>query len=306
MKIIFGPVNSRRFGKSLGIDLSPTKKQCNFDCLYCELAPAKTVDSYEEVILVQEIMEALKATLDEHRDIDVLTITANGEPTLYPYLSELMDEINSVKGTIRTLILSNAANIHEPYIQEALQKFDTVKLSLDCATKRCLKRLDRAHRGIDVEEIKEGMLRFKEKFKKPLIVEILMVKGVNDSIEEIEALNAYLLTLLPTRIDIGTIDRPPAYYVEPLAYEALHRISLMFDSSLPIYIASRKKVISNPSYYSSEDIVETIKKRPLTAEDIEVLFDAESQKRLEHLLNTQVIALKHCAGYDFFVKNSTL
>ncbi len=305
MQIIFGPVNSRRFGKSLGIDLSPSKKQCNFDCLYCELEPAKSMGAYEDVVSVDEIMEALNAVLVEHQDIDALTVTANGEPTLYPHLSELMDEINRVKGSIKTLILSNAANIHKPETQEALMKFDTVKLSLDCATPRCLKRLDRANDGIDVEMIKEGMLSFKEKFSKPLIIEILMVKGINDRKEEIEALNSYLLKLKPTRIDIGTIDRPPAYPVEGLSYEAILERSTWFDATLPIYIAHRQKLSAKASSYSKEDILETIKKRPLTPEDIEVLFDAPSKERLQILVNEKQIELETYSGYDFFVQNVT-
>jgi len=299
MNIIFGPVNSRRFGKSLGIDLSPTKKQCNFDCLYCELEPAKTVGSYEDVIAVEDIMDALDEALLKYKDIDALTITANGEPTLYPYLSELMDKINEVKGTIKTLILSNASTIHEEDTQKALDKFDTVKLSLDCATKGCLKRLDRSHEGIDVEEIKAGMLAFKSRFIKPLIIEILIVKGVNDGKEEIDSLNEYLLKLNPTRIDIGTIDRPPAYRVEPLSYEALHQISLDFDASLPIYIASRKKVVNKPSSYSFDEILSTIKKRPLTYDDIEVLFDEESKKRVKRLIEEKRLLSVKSAGYEF-------
>ena len=302
MNIIFGPVNSRRFGKSLGIDLSPSKKQCNFDCLYCELDPAKTVDSYEDVISVEEIIKALTLSLENHQDIDALTVTANGEPTLYPHLSELMEEIDKIKGSIKTLILSNSAKIHEDKTQEALLKFDTVKLSLDCASMRCLKRLDRSHEGIDVEMIKEGMLSFKAKFKKPLIIEILMVKGINDSDAEIEALNSYLLTLNPTRIDIGTIDRPPAYKVEALSYEELREISLKFDSSLSIYIASRKKVEKKPSFYSREDILDTIKKRPLTQEDIDVLFDEKSKDELQVLLNEKEIKIVNSSEYDFFIR----
>ncbi len=302
MNIIFGPINSRRFGKSLGIDLSPSKKQCNFDCLYCELAPAQTIDAYEDVISVEEIMRALNASLGEHQDIDVLTITANGEPTLYPYLSELMDQINQVKGDIKTLILSNAGNINEPSTQEALEKFDTVKLSLDCASKRCLKRLDRANKSIEIENIKAGMLSFKAKFTKPLIIEILIVKGVNDGVEEIKELNEYLRILKPTRIDIGTIDRPPAYYVEPLNYEALRNISLLFDASLPIYITTRKIVTGEPSSYGEEAILQTLEKRPLTLADIEVLFDKESQERLEGLLKTEAIRIEHSSGHAFFVK----
>ena len=304
MKIIFGPINSRRFGKSLGIDLSPSKKQCNFDCLYCELEPAKTMGAYEEVVSVEEVMEALNAVLAKHQDIDALTVTANGEPTLYPYLSELMDKINRVKGRINTLILSNASTIHKLDTQKALMKFDTVKLSLDCATPRCLKRLDRANKGIEVESIKEGMLHFREKFSNPLIVEILMVKGINDTKEEIEALNSYLLKLKPTRIDIGTIDRPPAYPVEGLSYEEILERSTWFEATLPIYIAHRQKLLAKASSYSQEDILDTIKKRPLTPEDIEVLFDGESKERLQLLLNKKRIKLENYASYDFFVKNS--
>ena len=304
MNIIFGPVNSRRFGKSLGIDLSPSKKQCNFDCLYCELEPAKTMNVYDDVVSVEEVMKALNATLSEHQDIDALTVTANGEPTLYPHLSELMDEINRVKGSIKTLILSNAAKISEPATQEALLKFDTVKLSLDCATGRCLKRLDRSHKGISVESIKEGMLAFTSQFSKALIIEILMVKGINDSKEEIAALNEYLLTLKPTRIDIGTIDRPPAYKIEALSYEELREASLLFSSQLPIYIASRKKVTAKPSAYSREDILETIRKRPLTQEDIDVLFDDASKEKLKILVKEKEIVPVDSSGYDFFVRYS--
>ncbi len=300
--IIFGPIHSRRFGKSLGVDLSPSKKQCNFDCLYCELDPAKTMGAQEEVLPVEKIVEAVRVGLAEHGDIDVLTITANGEPTLYPYLGELMAEIDKIKGNTKTLILSNAAKIDAPKVQDALLKFDEVKLSLDCATQKCLRKLDRSHKGIDVERIKEGMLVFRERYKGPLIIEILMVKGLNDSVEEIDALNRYLLKLHPDRIDIGTIDRPPAYAVQPLSYDDLLTAARRFDASLPIYIASRKRADMKPSYYTKEKILETLAKRPLTREDIDALFDAQSQKRFEMLLEEGVIAPVDTNGVIFYKK----
>ena len=301
-KVIFGPIHSRRFGKSLGVDLSPGKKQCNFDCLYCELDPAKTMDAYEEVVSVEEVTTALKAALKEHGDIDFITLTANGEPALYPHLSELIDEINTFKGSTKTLILSNAANIDDIKIQDALLKLDEVKLSLDCATQKCLQKLDRSHKGIEVEKIKAGMLAFKERYKGPLIIEILIVKTLNDSEEEIAKLNEYLLKLQPTRIDIGTIDRPPAFDVKPVSYEKLLDISHLFDSSLPVYIASRKKAEISPSSYSEEEILETLSKRPLTAEDIEALFDEESQKRVQDLLAQEKIKRVSTNGVEFYKK----
>ena len=301
--IIFGPIHSRRFGKSLGVDLSPSKKQCNFDCLYCELDPAKTMEAQEEVLSVSQIVEAVREGLAEHGDIDVLTITANGEPTLYPYLGELMEKIDKIKGDTKTLILSNAAKIDDPKVQEALLKFDEVKLSLDCATQKCLCKLDRSHKGIDVERIKEGMLSFRARYHGPLIIEILMVKGLNDSAEEIDALNRYLLKLRPDRIDIGTIDRPPAYEVKPLSYAELLEVAHHFDTSLPLYIASRKRADMKPSSYTKEEILETLAKRPLTREDIDALFDAQSQKRFEMLLEEGVIAPVDTNGVIFYKKH---
>jgi len=300
--IIFGPIYSRRFGKSLGVDLSPGKKQCNFDCLYCELDPAKTMAKQDEVLSVAQIVEAVKEGLEEHGDIDVLTITANGEPTLYPHLGDLIKEISRVKGETKTLILSNAATIDDPKVQEALLMFDEVKLSLDCATQKCLKKLDRSHEGIDVERIKEGMLAFREQYKGPLIIEILVVKGLNDSKEEIAALNDYLLRLKPTRIDIGTIDRPPAFDVKPVDYETLLQIAHHFDPDLPVYIASRKKAEISPSTYAETEILETLRKRPLSDDDIAALFDEKSRQHFKKMLETGEIRTVETNGVKFYKK----
>ncbi len=299
--IIFGPLLSRRFGKSLGIDLSPYKKQCNFDCLYCELKPAKTVDMYDDVISVADIISALQDALVQHKDIDVITITANGEPTLYPYLDELIDNINSIKGDMTTLILSNGSTIGDPKVREALMKFDMVKLSLDCATDKCLKKLDRAHKGISIADIMQGMLEFKTQYKKPLIVEVLLVKSINDSLEHIKALNKFLTTLNPTRVDIGTIDRPPAYKVEPLSSEELLNIASHFDPSLPVYIIHRKSSEVRASPYSDNEILATLANRPLSEDDVNILFDEKTKDRLKILLETKKVKIFKIYGVTFYI-----
>jgi len=130
MNIIFGPIPSRRFGMSLGIDLSPTSKQCNFDCLYCELQVAKTVSKQTYSISVKDIISQLKIALKNHTNIDVITFTANGEPSLYPYLDELIDEVDKIKKNIKTLILSNGANIYSTEIQKVFLKIDIVNFIL--------------------------------------------------------------------------------------------------------------------------------------------------------------------------------
>ncbi|SFV58648.1 Putative Fe-S oxidoreductase [hydrothermal vent metagenome] len=301
IKTIFGPINSRRFGKSLGIDLSPSKKQCNFDCLYCELAPAITMNSYDEVVSVNYIIEELKESLSKHKNLDVITITANGEPTLYPYLDELIDKINLIENRPKTLILSNGSTINNISVQNALLKLDSVKLSLDCASNQCLKKLDRSHKDISIEDIKDGMMSFRKKYEKPLIIEILFVKTINDKNIEIEEIDKFLLELKPDRVDIGTIDRPPAYNVGSLNFDELSNISKKFSANIPIYITSRKEININPEEYSEEEIIQTLSKRPLTDEDINVLFNENSQKRVMELIKKGKIVKKKINLIIFYI-----
>jgi len=298
--IIFGPINSRRFGKSLGVDLSPSLKQCNFDCLYCELQSAKTVDTYNQIVPVNEIIIEIKKALEVNKDIDYLTITANGEPTLYPHLKELITQINSFKGKIKTLILTNSSTIDKKEIQDALNGCNSVKLSLDCISSKCFKKIDRASSNIDIEAIKKGILEFSKTYKGELLIEILFVDGINDKEEEVKLLNNFLMQINPTRVDIGTIDRPPAYSVKPISYDKLHKLSLYFDSKLPISIASKHKEINSKYSYSKEDILETLKRRPLTMQDINTLFDNKSKNLFNNLLKDGNIIVTKSGNIDFF------
>jgi wyosine [tRNA(Phe)-imidazoG37] synthetase (radical SAM superfamily) len=297
---IFGPIPSRRFGKSLGIDLSPGKKQCNFDCLYCELAASKPVEAIENPPSVEEVIGELKAALKEHPDIDVITITANGEPTLYPFLDELIERINEIKNGYKTLILTNASTINDPKVQKALLKLDTVKLSLDCVTERCFKKLDRPASSVKLSDIIEGIRTFRQAYHGEMVLEILMVHGLNDTPEEIEAFNHILPTLHADRIDIGTVDRPPAYPIEPLTYSQLHAIAQRLDASLPVHIASRHRAKDARASYSDEEILSTLAKRPLTKEDIKTLFDEETIGRFNRLLEQKKIAAKKVGGLTFY------
>ncbi|MBE0514121.1 radical SAM protein [Sulfurimonas sp.] len=299
MKTIFGPINSRRFGSSLGIDLSPALKQCNFDCLYCELAPSATTDKQTNIVDVSTIIAELKEHLNEK--IDVITITANGEPTLYPYLDELIDEINKIKNGTQTLILTNSATLVDEKVFNSLLKLDQVKLSLDGVSESVFKRIDRPHAGIEIKDIVQRVIEFSKIFKGKLFIEILFVHGLNDTEDEIKKLNDVLLKLNVARVDLGTIDRPPAYPVSGLSYKELHNASLLFDASLPIHIASRVHAEPNNSHYDDEEILNTLDKRPLTMDDINLLFDEESKKRLHSLISDAKIVIKKVGNLEFFI-----
>ncbi|QOP46697.1 radical SAM protein [Sulfurimonas paralvinellae] len=297
--IIFGPINSRRFGMSLGIDLSPSLKQCNFDCLYCELAPSATVNKQGSVVSVSEIITELKKHLNDK--IDVITLTANGEPTLYPYLDELIDTINTIKGKTQTLILTNSTTLTDEKVYNSLLKLDQVKLSLDAVSAEVFKKIDRPHAAITIENIIQKIESFSKEYKGKLFIEILFVHGLNDTEEEIKKLNEVLLSINATRIDLGTIDRPPAYPVMGISYKELHELSHLFDSSLPIHIASRQHAEANQTTYTEDEIVNTLDKRPLTQEDIDLLFDDISKKRLEKLVAENIITTKTLDNLEFFL-----
>lgn len=296
--IIFGPIPSRRFGISLGIDLSPSSKQCNFDCLYCELEPAKTVSKMTTYPSVQEVITEVSKSFEKHPDIDVITLTANGEPTLYPKLDELIDEINKIKGKAKTLILSNGSTIYDESVFNTLLKLDTVKLSLDCVSQNCFKKLDRIHENIDIEKIVESMIKFSQKTKNQFVLEILFVKDLNDKDEEIELLYDAVRRINPSRVDIGTIDRPPAYKVQAVAYETLEKVANTFEGiNVNIAYKNRPKLTSS---FSLEEITSMLKRRPLTKEDIENMYDDKSKIILSELVKKSEVRLINSSGVEFY------
>ncbi len=304
---VFGPINSRRFGRSLGVDLSPNLKQCNYDCLYCELGgEKKRVSTQIDPILSQKILVEIEDGLERFKDIDVLTFTANGEPTLYPDLDNLIIQVNKIKYKykIKTLILSNGGNIWFPEIQNTLKKFDKVKLSLDCATQRCFKKIDRPLNNIDIEAIKIGISEFSQKFRGELYIEILFLENINVSENEILKLNNFLLQLPNLfRVDIGTVERPPAYSVKPVSYHQLLKISHLFDPKLPILITKKREKVGRKHFLTKSELLKTIQLRPLTHYDIISLFDEVTINNLNFLIKDKLVYIEKIGGVEFYKAN---
>jgi len=310
--VVFGPINSRRFGISLGVDLSPNIKQCNFDCLYCELGKEHNrVSKQMTKVSKDQIISDILEKLDQFKNIDVLTFTANGEPTLYEDLNELMTDFQEIadERNIKTLILSNSSTIWMPNVKNAILKFNKVKLSLDCATNRCFQQMDRPMKGIRIDHIKDGIAQFSEEFQGELYIEILFIDGINNNEAEIEALNKSLLSFKNIyRIDIGTIERPPAYPVRPVTYEELYNIAGMFHNSLPIYISKRKEInnlnnhenINNKMRLSKTELLHALFLRPLTRYDLESLFDHETAMNFDNLLNDGLIEVQKIGNIEFY------
>lgn len=298
MQIVFGPVSSRRFGVSLGVDLSPAQKCCNFDCVYCELTAAKPVAAIKNPPSVEQVIAEVKAALAVHPHIDVITLTANGEPTLYPELARLVRELNLIKGPAKTLILSNGSGVLDPQISEALKGLDIVKFSLDSAVQKTFARIDRSGKKIGVGELVAAIAKFRREFKGELVLEILVVKGLNDTKVEFEALNAALNQILPVRVDISTIDRPPAYPVKGVSQELLRELAQQI-SGVPCVIASAKYG-DEKFALSKEGLLELVKRRPQSENDVINSFSESSKQNLQELLADGKIKIVDAAGTKFY------
>lgn len=298
MKILFGPVSSRRFGRSLGIDLSPSEKQCNFDCVYCELVQKKAQEKQDEIISIDKIISEVKAVLEKNVEFDFLTLTANGEPSLYPHLNELILSLRSIAKDKKLLILSNGTAVLDEDKFNALLKLDVVKFSLDSAVAKTFYRIDRALKNIDLEKMIEKMADFRARFNGDLIMEILVVKDLNDNEEEFEALNQALKKIMPLRVDLSTIDRPPAYAVKKVSEEKLLELSKLIDST-PVLLAKRHYEGEKLSF-NEEELLKMLHLRSQSEIDIEVKFDEQSKTLLNQLIKEKKVKILDLAGVKFY------
>ena len=173
-----------------------------------------------------------------------------------------------------------------------------VKLSLDCVSEKCFKKLDRVNKNVEIEKIIPSMVNFSIETKNDFVLEILFVKDLNDKEDEIVLLYDAVKKINPKRVDIGTIDRPPAYDVKPVSYEFLESVADRFENiNTNIIYKNRPKSIQ---YYDKDEIKSMLKRRPLTKEDIQNMFDEESKLILNDLLENKFISLVNSSGVEFY------
>ncbi len=306
VEIVFGPVDSRRFGHSLGVDLSPSKKQCNFDCVYCELQGAKTMESMQEIVPVDSILQAVQTAL-KTQQCDVLTLTANGEPTLYPYLYELISNLKEiVPESMKILVLTNGSLLWKKEVQDSLMLVDIVKFSCDSLESKAFKRIDRPHTSLNLAQIEQGIREFCQRFNGEIVSEVLFVKGINDTEEQARQIARFLSTLQGLkRVDIGSIDRPPAYKVEAVSDEKLKELASYFYAydnlciSLPKRSQNKAEENLTLQTYDTNGLIGLIKRRPLSTLDAQKMLDSKTLALLDELCQKNIV--KQCSvGENIF------
>ncbi len=247
--IIYGPVKSRRLGYSLGINISPEEiKLCSLNCAYCQYSwtglLTKDGESFRKILpTADEVKKSLtsfaKKANKEKQHIDFLTFSGNGEPTLHPEFSRIVDYVLKISEVFESkpkiACLSNSTTLDKKEIFESLQNIDEPIMKLDAGNEKTFRLLNRPASKIDYEGIVANLVRFNGN----LTIQTLFVEGEIDNTKEFE-LESYMQKLKlikPKLIQIYSLDRPPAYKrIEKVSQKKLNQIKQFLIRELKLNV----------------------------------------------------------------------
>jgi len=274
-KHLFGPVPSRRLGMSLGVDLVP-HKVCSLNCVYCECgASTELTTERKEYVSYNEIITELNDFFKNNPKPDYITFSGAGEPTLNIHIGKVIDYIKSNFKNIPIAVLTNGSLLINKQVQEELLNADLILPSLDAATNLAFKKIDRPSNTLNIEDYINGLIEFSEIFTGDLWLEIMILPGFNDDIENLSLLKEAIIKIKPKKIQLNTLDRPGVIdNIRAASRIELQNIIDLWKIPNIEIIASSAKRKDNKSFRKDTEnaILETISRRPCTLEDLEKIL----------------------------------
>jgi len=265
-RYIFGPVPSRRLGRSLGIDLVPLKT-CTYDCIYCQLGHTtnKTAQRREWVPL-----EAVVAELKENLTTrpDYITLGGSGEPTLYSRIGELIERIRSITD-IPLALLTNGSLLWQQGVRDEIADADILIPSLDAGDAVMYEAVNRPFPGIRFEQMLDGLIAARHSFSGDYRLEIVLLSGYSARESEVSRLASCVKKINPDRVQLNTATRPSAEeYAVTVTSKRLHELANRFDPPAEVIADFRGVHACTDFSTGSENIVQMLRRRPCTADDI--------------------------------------
>jgi wyosine [tRNA(Phe)-imidazoG37] synthetase (radical SAM superfamily) len=301
MSCIFGPVPSRRLGRSLGIDLVPFKT-CSYDCIYCQLGRTtiKTIERKEWVPL-KTILDDLKPKLESKPDW--ITLSGSGEPTLYSRLDELIDEVHAVTD-VPVAVLTNGSLLWQPAVRKQLMKAELVIPSLDAGNQAVFDAINRPAPEITFEKMLEGLIRFRQEFKNQYWLEVFFLEGINTADHQVREIADCARQIQPDRVQLNTATRPPAEkYAVQVSQARLTGIAAQFNTSAEI-IADYRNVHAQTDFtVQKQTILEMLRRRPCTLDDVAGglgIHRNEAIKYIEELKTGGLLDIRETGGRTFY------
>ncbi len=275
MRYIFGPVPSRRLGISLGVDIIPFKT-CTMDCIYCECGRTTQLTTTRTRFVDPDlVIDELRTALAENPHLDYITFSGSGEPTLNKDLGVIIKRIKE-STAIPVAVLTNGALLYLREVREELLPADLVLPSLDAVSPQVFEKINQPAAHLDIDLIIAGLVEFRKEFKGQIRLEVFIVSGLNDSEDELAKLYKAIEKIAPHRVQLNSLDRPPAYPgVTAVDTARLEQIAAGWkDLLIPVDIIQRagnRREIFAFSKNLEHNILNTIKRRPLMIDDLEEL-----------------------------------
>jgi len=296
---VYGPVPSRRLGRSLGIDLVPLKA-CSYDCVYCQLGRTthKTVRRRDWVDPAQVVAQ-VRDQMDTKPDI--ITIAGSGEPTLAQGIGEVIAGIKE-STDIPVAVLTNGSLLGLPALQRELASADVVIPSLDAPDERLFQLVNRQHRSLRLEDVVGGLVAFRESYRGQLWLEVLLLGGVTGIPEEVARLATLAERIAPDRIQLNTVVRPPAEsFAQAVPFDRLQEYAAMFTPHAEVIAPAVQSMAGFAA--SRADVMALVSRRPCNVADIAAglgIHRSEALKIVMALVDDgQVETVEHGAGLFF-------
>lgn len=284
MKHIFGPVSSRRLGRSLGIDLIP-HKTCPYNCIYCQVGRTtnKTMER-KEFVPFDDVVSELAETLEQiENPPDFITLSGSGEPTLYSRTGELIDRVKNSTG-VPVAVITGGSMLHLPEVRESLMNADLVVPSLDAGDQEMFEKVNRPHGDLSFDTMLEGLIRFRRKFRGPIWLEVFILEGISTVLTEAGKIAACADRVKPDRIQLNTAVRPTA---EAAASEVpkkkLDELARIFIPEAEIIAAYKKTPEVRDERVNREAVLQMLKRRPCTLDDIADGLELNPNLVVKHL-----------------------
>ncbi len=291
-RYLFGPVPSRRFGRSLGIDLTP-HKTCSLDCIFCQLGlTTRLTHERHEYVPTAAVETEIDHWLARREPADYLTLAGSGEPTLHSEFGRVLRFMRE-RSSIPTVLLTNGTLLHEPDVRAQAAQASIVKLTLCSWNEQSFAQIHRPSPGITLAQLVAGAGRFRREFTGQIWLEVLLLHGINADPEQVKQIAALARQLDPDRVQLHTCTRPPALASAlPVPPETLRQRATLFSPPAEVIGAACPDRGARTGKGAAE-IVELLQRRPCTAEQIATAFALhlnEVAKHLEHLTQTGQIS----------------
>jgi len=306
-KHLFGPVPSRRLGVSLGIDLVPMKT-CSYNCIYCECGKTTNLTvTRKEYVSTSEIIEEISDYLSKKPELDYITYSGSGEPTLHNGIGIITRYIKDNFPDYKIALLTNGSLFWDENVRKEVLDIDVIVPSLDAVSEKIFFKIDRPHQSLDIHNINDGLTQLRQEYSGEIWLEIFVVPDLNNSPEEIALINKEIKRIMPEKVQLNTLDRPGVVdWIRPATRDELNIFAKMIEHpnvEISESALSRMKITSF-SGDILEEILQTIHRRPCTVDDLSQIFSIhinEINKYIAILITDGRIEEKRESRGIFFV-----